>query len=183
MKIVFQSLSQTCFKTQSSRTYSNNRTWTCERKAANGMVFSLEWCKHTFEQQAGCVSLPASAVHPLKNEILQSFRYYDLGMGALGTVCTWNTNGIMIWAWMLWEHERNYDLGMDALGAVCSWNTNGIMIWAWVLWEPYALGTRTEFMIWAWVLWEPVCSWNTNGIMIWAWMLWEPYALGTRTEL
>ena len=131
MTIVFQSLSQTCFKTQSSRTYSNNRTSTCERKAANGMVFSLECCKHTFEQQAGCVSLPASALHPLKNAILQSFRYYDLGMGALGTVCSWNTNGIITWAWMLWEPN-------------CSWNTNGIMIWAWVLWEPYALGTRTE---------------------------------------
>ena len=65
-------------------------------------------------------------------------------------LCSWNTNGIMIWAWgcsgnrMLLEHERNYDLGMDALGTVCSGNTNGIMIWAWMLWEPYALGTRTE---------------------------------------
>ena len=74
MKIVFQSLSQTCLKTESSSTYSNNRASTCERKAANGMAFSLECCKHTFEQQAGCVSLPASAVHPLKNAILQSFR-------------------------------------------------------------------------------------------------------------
>ena len=32
-------------------------------------------------------------------------RNYDLGMDALGpgTVCSRNTNGIMIWAWMLWE--------------------------------------------------------------------------------
>ena len=64
--------------------------------------------------------------------LLEHERNYDLGMDALGTVCSWNTN------------ERNYDLGMDALGTVCSWNTNGIMIWAWMLWEPYALGTRTE---------------------------------------
>ena len=79
---------------------------------------------------------------------------YDLGMDALVSGCSWNTNGIMIWAWrfghgcsgqrMLLEHERNYDLGMDALVTVCSWNTNGIMIWAWMLWSPYALGTRME---------------------------------------
>ena len=25
-----------------------------------------------------------------------------LGMDALVTVCSWNTNGIMLWAWMLW---------------------------------------------------------------------------------
>ena len=35
--------------------------------------------------------------------LLEHERNYDLGMGALGTVCSWNTNGIMIWAWMLWE--------------------------------------------------------------------------------
>ena len=73
--------------------------------------------------------------------LLEHERNYDLGMDALGTVCSWNTNGIMIWAWMLWEPyalgtRTNYDLGMDALGTVCSWNTNGIMIWAWMLWEP-----------------------------------------------
>ena len=94
-------------------------------------------------------------------------RYHDLGMGALVTVCSGNTNVIMIWAWvlwspyalgtrtllwfghgcsghgMLWEHERYHDLGMGALVTVCSGNTNVIMIRAWVLWSPYALGTRT----------------------------------------
>ena len=59
--------------------------------------------------------------------------------------CSWNTNVIMVWAWMLrdpyalgtrtllWfghgcsetrmllEHERYYGLGMDALRPVCSW--------------------------------------------------------------
>ena len=95
-------------------------------------------------------------------------RNYALGMDASVTVCSWNTNGIMLWAWMLLspyalgtrtelcfghgcfghrmllEHERNYALGMDALVTVCSWNTNGIMLWAWMLWSPYAFGTRAE---------------------------------------
>ena len=35
--------------------------------------------------------------------LLEHERNYDLGMDALGTVCSGNTNGIMIWAWMLWE--------------------------------------------------------------------------------
>ena len=98
-------------------------------------------------------------------------RYYglgtDLGMDALVTVCSSNTNVIMAWAWMLWspyalgtrtelwfwhgccghrmllEHERNHGLGMDALVIVCSWNTNVIMVWARMLWSSYALRTRT----------------------------------------
>ena len=71
-------------------------------------------------------------------------RYCGLGMDALVTVCSWNTNGIMVWAWMLWSpyaleartllwfghgcsgermlsnHERYYGLGMDALVSGCS---------------------------------------------------------------
>ena len=176
--------------------------------------------------------------------LLEHERNYGLGMDALVTVCSWNTNGIMVWDWMLWspcalgtrtelwfghgcsghrmllEHERKYDLGMDALVTVCSWNTNGIMVWAWMLWTADALGTRTEL----WFghgcsgqrmlsehergLWfghgcsgqrmllehernyglgmdalVSGCSWNTNEIMIWAWMLWSAYALGTLTGL
>ena len=188
-------------------------------------------------------------------------RNYGLGMDALVSVCSWNTNEIMVWAWMLWssyalgtrtrlwfghgcsghrmlwEHERDYGLGMDALVSVCSWNTNEIMVWAWMLWSAYALATRTrlwfghgcpgqrmllehnEIMVWAWMLWSSyalgtrmrlclavdalvsVCSWNTNEIwlcmdalvivcsgntneiMVWAWMHWSSYALGTRTRL
>ena len=38
--------------------------------------------------------------------LLQHERNYGLGMDALvmlrGPVCSWNTNGIMVWAWMLW---------------------------------------------------------------------------------
>ena len=83
--------------------------------------------------------------------LLEHERNYDLGMDALVNGCSWNTNGIMFWAWMflsadalgtpteIWfghgcsgqrmllEHERNYDLGIDALVSVCSGNTNGVM--------------------------------------------------------
>ena len=172
--------------------------------------------------------------------LLEHERNYALGMDALVTVCSWNMNGIMLWAWMLWspyalgtrtelcfghgcsghrmllEHQRKYVLGMDALVTVCSWNTNGIMLWARMLWSPYALGTRTELCfghgcsghrlllehkrkyalgmdalvtVCSWNMngiyalgmdaLVTVCSWNTNGIMLWAWMLWSQYALGT----
>ena len=109
-------------------------------------------------------------------------------MDALVTVCSWNTNVIMVWAWMLWSPT------------VCSWKRNFIIVWAWMIWSPYALGTRTEF----WfghgcfgprMLFEheryyglgmdalvTVCSWNTNGIMVLAWMLRSSYAFGTRTR-
>ena len=82
--------------------------------------------------------------------LLEHGRDYGLGMDALVSVCSWNTNEIMVWAWMLyshrrlWEHERDYGLGMDALVSVCSWNTNEIMVWALMLWSAYALGTRTR---------------------------------------
>ena len=75
--------------------------------------------------------------------LLEHEQNYGLGMDALVIVCSWNTNRIMVWAWMLWssyalrtrtelwfwhgcsghrmllEHER-YGLGMDALVIVCS---------------------------------------------------------------
>ena len=157
--------------------------------------------------------------------LLEHERNYALGMDALVTVCSWNMNGIMLWAWMLsspyalgsrteiffghgcsghrmlLQHERNYALGMDASIDVCSWNTNGIMLWAWMLRSTYALGTRTELCFGHGcsghrMLWEhericalgmdalgTVCSGNTNGYMLWAWMLWSPYALRTRTDI
>ena len=54
--------------------------------------------------------------------LLEHERNYDLGMDALLTVCSWNTNGIIFGHGcsgncMLLEHERNYDFGMDALGS------------------------------------------------------------------
>ena len=151
-------------------------------------------------------------------------RNYGSGTDALVIACSWNSNGMMVWAWMLlsssalgtrtelWlghgcsghrvllEHERNYGSGMDALVTECSWNTTGMMVWAWTLWSLYAVGTLTE-------LWfghgcsghrklleeerkyglgmdalVSVCSWNTNGIKVWARMLWSPYVPGKRTE-
>ena len=83
--------------------------------------------------------------------LLEHERSCNLGMDALVTVCSWNTNGIIIWAWMLWspyalgtrtelwfghgcsghrmlwEHERDYGLGVDALVSGCSGNTNGVL--------------------------------------------------------
>ena len=155
--------------------------------------------------------------------LVEHERYHGLGLGAVATVCSRNTNVIMVWAsaqwqpyalgtrmlsWfgpgrsgnrMLLEHERYHALGMDALATVCSWNTNVIMVWAWAQWQPYARGTRTL----SWfgpgrsgnrMLSEheryhglgmgavaTVCSWNTNVIMVWAWAQWQQYALGTRT--
>ena len=63
-------------------------------------------------------------------------RNYGLGMDALVTVFSRNTNGIMVWHGrsghrILVEHERNCGLGMDAPVTVFSWN--GIMVWSWML--------------------------------------------------
>ena len=35
--------------------------------------------------------------------LLEHERNCDLGVDALVSGCSWNTNGIMIWAWMLWS--------------------------------------------------------------------------------
>ena len=57
--------------------------------------------------------------------LLKHERNYGLGMDALVTVRSRNTNGIMslhgcFGDRMLLKHERNYGLGMDALVTVCS---------------------------------------------------------------
>ena len=66
--------------------------------------------------------------------LLEYERSHDLGMGALVSVCSWNTNVITVWGCysdrMLLEY---YGLGMDAAVTVCSWNTNVNMVWAWML--------------------------------------------------
>ena len=155
--------------------------------------------------------------------LLERERYHGLGMGAVATACSWNTNDIIVWAWMLWqpyalgtrtlscfghgrsgnrmllEHERYHGLGMDALATVCSRNTNDIMVWAWAQWQPHALGTRMlscfghgrsgnrmlleheRYHALGMGAVATACSWNTNLIMLWAWAQWQPYALGTRT--
>ena len=38
-----------------------------------------------------------------RHMLLEHERYYGWGMDALVTVCFWNTNVIMVWAWMLWS--------------------------------------------------------------------------------
>ena len=48
-------------------------------------------------------------------------RYSGLGMDALVSACSRNTN------------VNYYGLGMDALVSACSGNTNVIMVWAWML--------------------------------------------------
>ena len=128
--------------------------------------------------------------------LLEHRHYYGLGMHALVTVCSWNTNEIMVWAWMLWlwyaletqtllwcghgcsgyrmllEYERNSGLGMDALVTACSWNTDVITAWAWMLWLSYALGTRTLLCFGHGcshyrMLWEH----GRYVILVWVWML------------
>ena len=44
--------------------------------------------------------------------LLEHERYYGLGMDARVIVCSWNTNVIMVWAWMLW---LSYALGTRTL--------------------------------------------------------------------
>ena len=44
--------------------------------------------------------------------LLEHERYYGLGMDALRPVCSWNTNVIMVWAWMLGDP---YALGTRTL--------------------------------------------------------------------
>ena len=124
-------------------------------------------------------------------------RNYGLGMDALLKVCSRNTNGIMVWAWMLWSPYALPTRTEVWFGSPYALPTR-TDVW---FGSPYALPTRTE--VWFGhgcsghrMLSEhernyglgmdalvTVCSSNTNGSMVWAWMLWSPYAFGTRTEL
>ena len=206
--------------------------WACVQWSPYGLETRMElWFGH------GCTGHRMLSTHE---------RNYGLGMYAVVTVWSRNTNGIMVWACMHWSpyaldtrtelwfghgctghrmlstHERNYGLGMYAVVTVWSRNTNGIMVWAWMHWSPYALDTRTEIMVWACMQWSPygletrtelwfgrvcsahghrmlskhernyglgmdalvtVCPPNTNGIMVWACVQWSPYGLETRMEL
>ena len=90
--------------------------------------------------------------------LLEHEYYFDLGLHALVTLCSWNMNSIAVWAWVLWwpygfgtrklawfghgcsgdcmvlEHARDYDFSMDAVVTVCSWNTNIVIMLAWMFW-------------------------------------------------
>ena len=93
--------------------------------------------------------------------LLENERNYVVWAWIMVTVCFWNTNGIMVWAWMHWrpyalgkrtelwfghgcsgdrlllEHERYHCFGMD------------------VYERKLGLGMDALFA---------VCSWNTSGI-------------------
>ena len=117
--------------------------------------------------------------------LLEPERHYGFGMHALVSVCSWNPNGIMVWAWMLWSV---YALGprtklwfghgcSGALGTrTASWFWHGCSGHRMLLEHEWNHGFGMDALV-------SVCSWNPNGIMGWAWMLWSPYALGTRTAL
>ena len=65
-------------------------------------------------------------------------------------------NIIMVWAWMLLEHERSYDLGMDAL--VIARSRARTLLWC----VHGCSGHRTQS--------------NMNVFMDWAWMFWSAHA-------
>ena len=74
-------------------------------------------------------------------------RNYALGMDALVTVCSSNTNGIMVWAWMLWSPCALRTRTEFWFGHACSGHRrqhNAIIVWAWMLWSTYALGAQME---------------------------------------
>ena len=120
--------------------------------------------------------------------LLEHERNYDSGMDALVTVCSWNTSGSMIWAWMLWSPyalgtRTELGFGHGCSGQRMLWEHERDYGWAWMLWSPYALGTRTD--LWFGhgcsgqrMLWEHErdyglgmdalvsgCSGNTNGVL------------------
>ena len=121
-----------------------------------------------------------------------------ISMGALVTVCSWNTNEIMVLPWTLWSP---YALGTrtqlwfwhGCTGHCSSWNPNAILVLAWMHWSLYALGTRME--LWFWhgcsghrTLSEPKRNYGVGmdavvTVCSWAWMRWSPNALGTPMEL
>ena len=133
---------------------------------------------------------------------LEYKRNYGLGMHALVPVCSWNTNGIMVWACyrmlleheqighgctgyhMLLKHERTCGLGKDALVTVYSWNTNGIMLGAWMLSSSHSVEHEHEqnYCLGSDAL-VTVCTCKTNVVMVWAWMHWLQYAFGRRSLL
>ena len=98
-------------------------------------------------------------------------REYGFGMDALIIACAWNTNVIMVWAWML---RSAYALGTPTLlwsGHGCSghhmlsWNTNVIMVWAWMLRSPYAFVEHERYYGLGNDALLTVFSWNTKVYM------------------
>ena len=77
----------------------------CELHSAIGVVTEPQ---HSQRVNTLCVDLDFVHAH----FIFASQAWHDLGhkgclgMDALVTVCSWNRNVIMAWAWMLWSRER-----------------------------------------------------------------------------
>ena len=80
---------------------SHSLSWTTSAKCA-GWLPTLVWGMAALVTVCSC----------------EHERYHGLGMAALVTVCSWNTNVIMLWAWMLWSP---YALGTRTL----SWFGHG----------------------------------------------------------
>ena len=98
----------------------------------------------SFRSRCGRPKFEMVALFCLKLSWMYSGSPYGVGMDAVITVGSWNTNVIMVWAWMLCspydlgtrtelrfghgcsghrmllEHERNYALSGHALVTVCS---------------------------------------------------------------
>ena len=70
-------------------------------------------------------------------------RYYGLGMDALVTVCSWITDVILVWAWMVSELDAMRTRPLLWFGHGCSSHLAVIMIWAWMRWRPHVHVART----------------------------------------
>ena len=68
---------------------------------------------------------------PTPKMLLEHKRHYGLGMDALVTICSWNTNGILVWAWMLaYAPGTRTELlfGHGCSGSRIHSNMNGIVV-------------------------------------------------------
>ena len=116
--------------------------------------------------------------------LLEREQNYGWGMDALVSGCSWKTNGIMVWAWMLWSAyapgtrtEVWFGHGCSGQRMLLEHGRNYGLLWSaqrMLLEHERSDGLGMDALV-------SVCSWNTNGIMVRAWMLWSAYALGTRT--
>ena len=122
------------------------------------MLWSAHSSKHEGDYGLGMDALVSA--------LIETRRELWFGHGCSGQRTHQNTNGNMVWAWMLWsahssKHEGNSGLGMVS---VCSWNTKGIMVWAWMLWSAHSSKHGGHYGLGMDAL-VSVCSWNTKGIM------------------
>ena len=81
--------------------------------------------------------------------LLQDEQNYGLGMGALVTVSSWNTNEFMIWTQMDWlpcalATRTECWFGHGCTGYRMLLEHEGIMVWAWMHWLLYAVARRPE---------------------------------------